>query len=172
MSHAATLVFAAVLGTAGVMKLRRTLAFRVVLKQLIPGGVARPLALAIPVVEIVLAALLLSGLWPEAVAAISMLALGCFTLALLQMWRVGVTQDCGCFGESREAASPASGVVRNAGLLCLAGVLVVEPRSIWNAPPGDLIAAGTIAIAIACLWQTTSTLLTRRAILFLPRSGR
>jgi hypothetical protein len=172
MSIAATLVLAGVLGIAGVVKLRGPLAFRVVLKQLVPDGVARPLSVGIPLVELALAVLLVGGFWPRVTAALAMVVLGLFTLALVQMWRAGLNQDCGCFGESREAESPASGVIRNAGLFGLAGLLLAEPRSVWHASGDDLAAAATIAIGLACLWLTSSTLVTRRALLFLPRSER
>lgn len=173
MVPVAVFLLAGLFGTAGLAKLKRRLAFRVILAQLLGPSVARPLATLIPTAELGLALLLLSGLAPRTSAALAVLLLSAFSLALLQMRRAHTSMDCGCFGESRESAGPTSGLIRNVALLALSVVVLLDPSAavVPDAEAHELLVASTIAAAATCLWLLGSALLTHRDILFLPRAS-
>lgn len=125
---AAALVLTAVLGSAGATKLRTPVAFRTVLRQILPSRTVPTLALAIPLAELAVSATLASGQAPRLAATLSIILLTGFSGALLAMWRRGASLDCGCFGEAREARSPTSGTVRNALLIVLAVFVLLTPE--------------------------------------------
>jgi hypothetical protein len=133
-----------------------------------------PAATVIPLVELTVAAVLLAGLWPReaAIAAIALLVL--FTGVLGRMWASGATLDCGCFGESSEASTPATGVVRNAALITAALLVVISPDSarLWAASVGTVAAATTVAAGAICLWLCVSALVIRRQLLFYRLGNR
>jgi hypothetical protein len=155
---------------AGFSKLRGPLAFRAVLRQLVPGTVARFLGGAVPTAELAVAGTLLSGYAPATGAGLAIALLIGFAIVLVEMARGGATMDCGCFGEAPEAASPVSGIIRNLGLLGLAALIVASPeRAVpWHVALDHAVAAATVAAAAICLWLTVSTLAIRRELL-LPK---
>jgi|SRR5829696_5143485 len=167
MTDVAVVVLAVVFCAAGYLKLKQRLAFRIVLRQLVPSAAVPTLAVGIPASEFAIGLLLVSGVAPRAAGIASLVLLGLFTSALVFMYRSGATLDCGCFGEAREASTPASGIVRNVLLLGLAASIVAEPAgaSLWTGSVDDGLAALTIAAGLICLWLLSSVAVVQRSIL-------
>lgn len=55
---------------------------------------------AMALLETVLGAALLTGVWPRLTAIATGIVLGFFTLLTFVLWRVNPDMDCGCFGEA------------------------------------------------------------------------
>lgn len=87
-------------------------------------GVARPIAVVVPYVEIAIGGLLIVPIvrpWP-AVAAVALLVV--FTTLILVRIADGSRPPCACFGSRSKRPLGAFHVVRNLGLLVLAGLAV------------------------------------------------
>ncbi len=104
--------------------------------QLLPLGVAEWVGYALPYLEIAVGLLLLAGLFTRAVAAIGGLLMAAFVLGISWAWAKGLQIDCGCFGGGGAVAAGETSygldLARDAGLLLLAGWLVVRPRSLLS----------------------------------------
>jgi uncharacterized membrane protein YphA (DoxX/SURF4 family) len=136
LSLAARLVLAVVFAAAGWPKLmdpegtvRSVRAFRLVPEVFVPA-----FGYGLPMLELALALLLLVGLVTRPAAAVVGVLLVMFMIGIVAAWARGLSIDCGCFGASTgPVVDPASGyrvdVLRDAGLLILAGWLVVRPAS-------------------------------------------
>jgi uncharacterized membrane protein YphA (DoxX/SURF4 family) len=104
--------------------------------QLMPAALVQPLAVALPLIEILLAAYLLIGLaqrWAAAATGVLLLVfIGAMAWALVH----GLTLDCGCFGNAlgvgvlRETVSAGS-IARDVLWLALCVHLMIVP-SIWS----------------------------------------
>ncbi|HWT91518.1 MAG TPA: MauE/DoxX family redox-associated membrane protein [Solirubrobacteraceae bacterium] len=162
-----TLVLAVVLTAAATAKLQAPTQFRSVLRDLVPQPAVRPAARMVPVLELAVAVWLLSGVASTAAACAVVALLVLFTAALLRMWRLGIAQDCGCFGEASQASTPASGVVRNVLLLALGLAMLSDPTAMneWASDAGSVAAHAVAAASLFCLWELGTTLLLRRALL-------
>ena len=135
-SLAARIVLAVVFAVAGWPKLtdpdgtvRSVRAFR-----LLPESVAPAFGYALPAVELALAGLLLLGLATRVAAAAVAALLVMFMVGIAAAGARGLSIDCGCFGATGAAVTdPVRGYVldllRDAGLLLLAGWLVARPQS-------------------------------------------
>jgi uncharacterized membrane protein YphA (DoxX/SURF4 family) len=133
---AARLVLAAVFAAAGWPKLvdpegtvRSVRAFRLVPEALVPA-----FGYGMPMLELALALLLLAGLLTRWSAAAVAVLLVMFMIGIAAAWARGLAIDCGCFGSTGgPVVDPTRGyaldLLRDAGLLLLAGFLVVRPRS-------------------------------------------
>ena len=102
--------------------------------QVMPYDVAKVVGAALPWVEIALGVLLLLGLATRLAAAVSTVLLVVFVAGIASAWARGLSIDCGCFGGGGELGagqSPAYApeILRDAGLLLLAGFLLVWPIS-------------------------------------------
>jgi uncharacterized membrane protein YphA (DoxX/SURF4 family) len=99
--------------------------------QLVPELAVRPLAYALPYVELALAVLLLLGLGVRYVAAVTGLLLVVFLVGVGSAWARGLRIDCGCFGGGGVTEDPqyTLEVLRDTGLLVVAGVVALLPRS-------------------------------------------
>ena len=136
VSLAGRLVLAAVFAAAGWPKLldpdgtvRSVRAFRLVPEVLVPA-----FGYGLPVLELALALLLLAGLLTRWSAAAVGLVLVLFMIGVAAAWARGLAIECGCFGSTGgPAVDPTRGyaldLLRDSGLLLLAGFLVVRPRS-------------------------------------------
>jgi uncharacterized membrane protein YphA (DoxX/SURF4 family) len=90
------------------------------LKQAADMDVSRPMAIAVPYVEIVVGVLLVVQLftpWP-AVVAVGMLVV--FTVVIVRRIRDGSRPPCGCFGSRSKRPLGAYHLVRNLVFLALA----------------------------------------------------
>jgi uncharacterized membrane protein YphA (DoxX/SURF4 family) len=149
LAYLAALFLAGVLALAGVAKLRDR-----------PGtvrsflGLPAPLATAVPVVELLLAAGLV--VLPGWSAAVALAVLAAFTTFLARAVRDGVAAPCNCFGSTGGAAVSAVELVRN---LLLAAVAVVALTADGPRRP-SLVAVGT-AVAAAVAGRVTLVALRR-----------
>ena len=120
-------VLAAVFGYAGVMKLLDPAAFAVEIGnfRIVSTADARPIAVGLPWLEVLVAGGLLfaATLRPAAFGCVLML-LG-FTLAIGYAWWRGLDLACGCFGAGGETSNYAWLLSRNGLLLLAAGYLAV-----------------------------------------------
>lgn len=101
--------------------------------QLLPESLVGPVAIAMPLVEIVLGLLLLVGLAVRASAAVSVLMLVVLIGVIISVWARGLSIDCGCFGGGGAADVDSwdylSEILRDIGFLALALWLCFFPRS-------------------------------------------
>lgn len=101
--------------------------------DLLPSGLVRIVAGAVPFLELALGILLLLGLGTRLTAAVSALVLLAFVGAVAQSWARGLTIDCGCFGGGGQVAPGKTRypqeIARDIGFLLLAGWLLVRPRT-------------------------------------------
>lgn len=90
----------------------------------------------LPWFEVGLGLLLLAGLFTRPAAIISALSLTVYILAVSSAWARGLTIDCGCFGGGGRVAPGEAHylnqILRDAGLLVLAGWLMWRPRSLFS----------------------------------------
>ena len=153
MAAAVALLLAGTLAWAGALKAADPAPFRVTLHALVSARAARRLALAVPLVELALAALLVAGVAPRVVAALILALLALFTVALGRLGAVSAA--CHCFG----ATDAGDGRLRNALLAAGAVVLVAWPAgALWDVGPGELTGAATVAAGLACVWQLSTAL--------------
>jgi thiol-disulfide isomerase/thioredoxin len=131
------LLLAGVFAAAGVAKLTDPAGLRRMLTRFpIPLTLARPLALAIPLSELAVAAALVSTrlAWWGAVVALGLL--GLFVFAVGTLLARGETVDCECFGRLGSRVSGWSLLVRNEMLAAVAGFVVWNG---WTSSGGDIL---------------------------------
>jgi uncharacterized membrane protein YphA (DoxX/SURF4 family) len=99
--------------------------------RLLPESSVRLVAYALPYLELALALLLLVGLGTRVVAAVAGLLLIVFLGGLISAWARGLRIDCGCFGGGGVTDDPkyVIEVLRDVGLLLVAGLVLLLPRS-------------------------------------------
>lgn len=102
--------------------------------QLMPVEVGRVVGAMLPLVELVLAALLLVGLATRLVSAAVAGLLVVFIGGIASAWARGLNIDCGCFGGDGSLSAgqqPTYGweITRDTALLALAVFVVVYPRT-------------------------------------------
>jgi len=127
----ARLILGLVFGWAGWIKLHdpQALADSIYSFAVLPAALINPLALALPVLELVTGLLLLLGVRRRACAGLAAVMSVVFALALAQALLRGLTVDCGCFGEGApSAAKNLLALVRDVALAGLA-VLVMRQAS-------------------------------------------
>ncbi len=158
MSLGVLLVLATTFALAAIAKLRERAAFERVLVALAGRTAAAPLAIAVPVGELALAAALLAGVQPRAIALLSLAVLVALSRALVRMRAHPRIPSCNCFGSS--TSDPAGGLARNAALGALAVALILAPHSgpAWSYRLEDVAAAATVALGAACAWHLATAL--------------
>jgi uncharacterized membrane protein YphA (DoxX/SURF4 family) len=102
--------------------------------QIFPYEVAKVVGAAQPFLEITLGLLLLAGLAVRLSAGISAGLLVIFIAGIVSAWARGLQIDCGCFSSGGELGAGQSpqytwDLLRDAGFLLLAGVLLWRPRT-------------------------------------------
>ena len=157
------LVLATTFVLAAVAKLRERVPFEQVLATVAGRRPARALAYAVPVAELTLAAALIAGVQPRAVALLTLAVLVALSWALVRLRAQPRIASCNCFGSS--TGDPSAGLVRNAALGVLALALVIAPHgAAWSHPLADSLAAATVALGTACAWHLAGVLVpVRRA---------
>jgi uncharacterized membrane protein YphA (DoxX/SURF4 family) len=104
--------------------------------QILPYEVARYVGYALPVVEIVVGVLLVTGLFTRLSAAVGGLLMLAFLVGIISAWMRGLSIDCGCFGGggSIDASQTRylADVLRDTGLAACAAWLVVRPRTAYS----------------------------------------
>ncbi|SEB32312.1 Methylamine utilisation protein MauE [Amycolatopsis tolypomycina] len=109
--------------------------------QVLPGALENVVALALPLVELVLGLALLAGLATRWAAAASLGLLVVLIAGIAQSWARGLSIDCGCFGGGGQVAAGQTEypqeILRDTGFALLAVWLVVRPRT-WLSLDGWL----------------------------------
>ncbi|EHR59818.1 putative membrane protein [Saccharomonospora cyanea NA-134] len=99
--------------------------------DVLPEGLVRVVATALPLAEIVFGLLLLFGMVTRITAIASAVLLVVFVAGVVQSWARGLTIDCGCFGGGGEVAPGETAypqeIARDVGFLALAVWLSVRP---------------------------------------------
>lgn len=93
------ILLAGLFGYAGFLKIAQPLAFAdgIATFRLLPAWMITTVAVALPVAEILLSALLLAA-WRRAAALGLLVLTGVFIVALLSVVARGIEVNCGCFG--------------------------------------------------------------------------
>ena len=101
--------------------------------DLLPESLVRVTGTGLPVLELGLAALLLTGLATRLAAVLTAVLGATFLGAVASAWARGLSIECGCFGNGGYTANPVPGYVRelvlNTVLLGLAAWLLRHPAS-------------------------------------------
>ena len=157
----ARLILAAVFAVAGIAKLRdRAGTRRAVVAFGVPGSLAAPLALALPVAELVVAVLVLPASTQVVGAVGALLLLAVFSAAIALNLARGKSPDCHCFGQLHSAPATWRTVGRNVLLAALGVVVLGEAlrgtHASFVSPVADLepavllaLAAGVVALGFA-----------------------
>ncbi len=135
MTLVARLLLGSVLLIAGLLKVPHLDAsvLSVRLYQLLPWETTTFVGVALPIVEIAVGLLIVTGTFTRLSAVAGSVLMVVFIVGIASVWARGISIDCGCFGGGGEVAPgetqyPAE-IARDAGLL-LAGLWAVwRPRS-------------------------------------------
>jgi hypothetical protein len=155
----ARLVLAAIIGVAGLAKLRDRAGTREGLQDFgVRAGLAGPGAVLLPIIEILVAAALLLPATAAAGAVSAVLLLATFSLAVAVNLGRGRAPRCRCFGNLGSAPTSWITVWRNVALMAL-GILSWAGGLPGAGPRGVavLVAAALAATALAGLQSTRST---------------
>ncbi|GAB47879.1 MauE/DoxX family redox-associated membrane protein [Mobilicoccus pelagius] len=131
----ARLVLGGTLLAAGLLKIGhpRAAARAAQAYQILPFDVAGMVGLALPVVEILLGALLVLGLFTRTAALLGMLLQLVFIAAIASVWARGIAIDCGCFGDGGPVSAGQTQygwvIARDVGLALCGLWLVLRPRA-------------------------------------------
>ena len=136
---AARIILGGVLVVAGALKLgnlgESVLAVRAY--QLLPFELTTVVGMGLPIMEVAVGLLLLTGTFTRLSALAGTLFMVAFVIAIASAWARGLTLDCGCFGgggviekEAALAAYPWE-ILRDLALAVCGVWLVVRPRTPW-----------------------------------------
>ncbi len=95
--------------------------------RLVPDTLIGPLALTLPVAEILIGLSLVSGVFARGAAVVAGLMLAGFAAGMVQAILRGIDLDCGCFGRLAEAQVGWLTVTRNVVLLALSVLVAMGP---------------------------------------------
>lgn len=110
-------------------------------------------------IEVLLAALFLGGLWVRRLAApLALAALTLFSSLILYAWRRYGIDDCACLGSLAETP-PWAGLAKNIVLMALVAWLALRPAP--TRPPGRTRLFGTAAMALAAGAAASLTILSQ-----------
>lgn len=132
---AARLVLGGVLLVAGVLKLPNLDASvqSVRLYQLLPWDVTAFVGSALPIIEIAVGLLLITGTFTRVAAVVGSLLMAAFIFGIASVWARGISIDCGCFAPGGEVDASQTQypleIARDAGLLLLGAWTAWRPRS-------------------------------------------
>lgn len=135
MALAARLLLGGVLVVAGGLKLPDLAGSvqSVRLYQLLPWEATSLVGIALPIVEVAVGLLLLTGTFTRLAAVIGSLLMVAFVIGIASVWARGISIDCGCFGgggevDPSQTQYPAE-IARDAGLLLAGAWAAWRPRS-------------------------------------------
>jgi uncharacterized membrane protein YphA (DoxX/SURF4 family) len=104
--------------------------------KLLPEAVVPTVGAGLPVLELALSLLLLTGLLTRAAAVVTVPLSGAFFFGVAHAWAKGLTIQCGCFGNGGLTSHPVPGYVRelviNAILILAALWLIRRPATRWS----------------------------------------
>lgn len=117
----------------------------------VPTGISRAAAIVLPVIELIIASLLLFEAisWFGAVSGLGLLAV--FTVGMLWQMKKGNAPDCHCFGQLHSEPVGMSSVIRNLIIAALACVLIAYGRANQGISIGDTNASAAQNIVILAL---------------------
>jgi methylamine dehydrogenase accessory protein MauD len=95
----------------------------------VPARVVRPIGLLLPLAELVIAASLIPVATAPSAALAAALLLGVFCIGILRALRRGESPDCNCFGSLGSRPVGRGTLVRNGGLIAVAGFVAAAG---WN----------------------------------------
>jgi uncharacterized membrane protein YphA (DoxX/SURF4 family) len=114
--------------------------------ELLPPGLVGPVAITLPLLELVLGTLLVGGAFTRWAALTSAVLLLVLMAGVAQAWARGLSIDCGCFGGGGQVATGSTRypqeLARDVGALVLAVWLLVRPRTALSVD-GWLLRANT-----------------------------
>jgi thiol-disulfide isomerase/thioredoxin len=160
------LLLSAVFALAAVAKLADRGGFRRTLTAFgVPAGPAGPLAVALPVAELLVAVALLPAgtAWWGAVGALALLL--AFTAAIAVNLARGRRPACNCFGQVGAAPIGWSTLIRNGVLAAAAGVVVARGPAATGPGPGDLVEG------VSTTWSLAAALAVAGAVVVLAALG-
>ena len=88
---------------------------------------AKVVGIAMALLEAVLGAALIAGVWPKLTGIVSGIVLGAFTILTVVLWIANPPMDCGCFGEVVHLTH-AQSLIKNL-ILCVLWVVAFVPLS-------------------------------------------
>jgi uncharacterized membrane protein YphA (DoxX/SURF4 family) len=101
--------------------------------QILPDSLVAPVGYGLPIVELVLAALLVAGFGTRFSGAFAGLLMIVFIGGIISVWSRGLSIDCGCFGNGGAVAKGQTRylqeILRDTGFLALAAWITAFPRS-------------------------------------------
>ena len=113
-------------------------------------GLAKPMALALSLLEALVGAALLAGIWRRLVAVVTMIMMVFFTIVTLILLIKNPDMDCGCFGEAIHLTHFQT-FAKNV-ILCVLCLLAFLPlKSIGEPRPGKYVGFGIAASMIVIL---------------------
>jgi len=134
----ARLILGVVLIVAGALKVTSPAASALAVRtfQILPYEFAGYLGYALPVVELLVGLLLVTGLFTRASAVVGGLLMLAFLAGIISAWARGLSIDCGCFGGGGTIAAAetqyGTEILRDSGLAACAAWLVVRPRTTYS----------------------------------------
>lgn len=134
---AARLLLGGVLVVAGGLKIGALEASvqSVRLYQLLPFETTAFVGYAMPILEIALGLLLITGTFTRISAILGSLLMLAFIIAIASVWARGISIDCGCFGGGGEVDSSQTQypqeIARDLGLMAAGLWTAWRPRSPW-----------------------------------------
>ena len=102
--------------------------------HLLPAAWLGPIAIGLPILELVVALALLTGLHARGAALVALAMLLAFAGGMTQALVRGIDLDCGCFGRALTARVSALTVARNLALASLALPILLARRPTPHAP--------------------------------------
>lgn len=134
VTTAARLVLGAVLIVSGALKINApAMSVQAVRAyELLPEPLVQIVGYGLPVIEIIIGALLVIGLFTRVVAVIAGLVMTAFVIGIASAWARGLRIDCGCFGGGGQLAEGQDpnylwDLLRDFGLLLCAAWIVAKP---------------------------------------------
>ena len=105
--------------------------------RLLPEALVVPFGYALPLVELVIAVLLIAGLFTRIVAVVTCGMMVMFLFGISSAWARGLSIECGCFGNTGSlVVNPVPGyiqdILRDTGFLVVALCLARWPSSRWS----------------------------------------
>jgi uncharacterized membrane protein YphA (DoxX/SURF4 family) len=108
--------------------------------DLLPEAIVPTVGAGLPVLELALAALLLTGLLIRPAAVVTTVICAAFFIGVASAWARGLTIQCGCFGNGGQAPHPVPGYIRelvlNSLMILACSWLIRRPASRFSLDTG------------------------------------
>ena len=134
----ARLLLGGVMLVAGLLKVAKpeVSARAVQAYQILPFDLATYVGYGLPILEVLLGALLVLGLFTRTAAAVAGVLLVAFIIGIASAWARGISIDCGCFGQGGTIDPSQTRyleeILRDVGLVLCAAWLVTRPRTAYS----------------------------------------